>query len=98
MKFLELSEKATAGVWTVHDMHGTEIEPSRFQNGAFQVYANSDCEYHAVADFSANHTCKDDTDCRANADFVVALVNAFRNGDLIVKDARSLTMRNSQIE
>ena len=81
----KMSDAATTGIWVLVDNHGSQIDASRFENGAFTIEAPEDCEDHSVADFSCNHTCRLDDDCKANAEFVVALVNAYREGRLVEK-------------
>jgi hypothetical protein len=82
----KLSDAASIGLWEVVDNHGAKFDASRFENGAFTIEAPEDCEDHSIADFSCNHTCRFDADCEANADFVVALVNAYREGRLVEND------------
>ena len=82
----KLSDAATIGPWEVADNHGAKFNASRFESGAFTIEAPEDCGDHSVADFSCNHTCRFDADCKANADFVVALVNAYREGRLVEND------------
>lgn len=69
-----MSARYTPTPWFVKDTTGQTLDASRFQNGAFQIYS-SDCENHAVADCSANHTCRDASECAANAAFIVHAVN-----------------------
>lgn len=47
------------------------MERSRYENGAFQVFSD-DCEHHAIADCSCNHTCRMDDECEANAHLIAA--------------------------
>jgi tetratricopeptide (TPR) repeat protein len=67
----ELAERATPGPWESEDCRAATREKSRYQNGAFQVFSK-DCEYHAIADCSCNHTCRDDEQCEDNAAFIAA--------------------------
>lgn len=67
-----MSEKKwTSGPWVVEECGGAEHDKSRFENGAYQVFSN-DCNYHAVADCSCNHTCRDEGECMANANLIAA--------------------------
>lgn len=63
--------KWTPGPWVVVDASDFELDKSRFKNGAFQVMSN-DCDNHAVADCSCNHTCRMDWECKANAHLIAA--------------------------
>lgn len=49
-----------------------------------EVYAGADCEFHAVADCSCNHTCRHADETRANARLIAAapdLYAAIKNSD-----------------
>lgn len=82
-KLKALSEAASQGRWTVEDVNVDDVQrPTRFA-GPCVVYSDEDCETHPVADCSCNHTCRDDAQVRANAEFIVELVNAYRDGRLI---------------
>lgn len=67
---IEIPTAYTPGPWEVEDNHGAQIERSRYENGAFVVYAPDECEHHPIADLSCNHTCRDEDECRANANLV----------------------------
>lgn len=64
-------KKWTPGPWEVYDCSGTQMEKSRYENGAFQVFSD-DCDHHAVADCSCNHTCRMEDEIEANAHLIAA--------------------------
>lgn len=64
---------ATKGSWVIFDNEHAQYDPSRFENGAYVLISPSDCEHHPIADFSCNHSCRDDSECLANAEYVEAV-------------------------
>lgn len=66
-----MTGKYTPGPWSVYDCHGDKLDACRFENGAFQVMS-VDCDHHAVADCSCNHSCRMEDECEANARLIAA--------------------------
>lgn len=70
-------DKHTPGPWVVEETipeSQFKDEKGKYNYGAQKVLvlAEGDCALHPVADASANHTCRSQAECEANASLIAA--------------------------
>lgn len=72
-----MADNTTPRPWAVYSDEGSNgIDSPKYPTkAAVMIYADGDCEHHPIADCSANHTCRMDWECEANAALIVRAVN-----------------------